>query len=76
LRGEPPSPTSPPSGCRFRTRCPHAQQVCAEVVPPAKRLPDGRQVSCHFPGIAEATILNGGAAAFDVADARQGMTGR
>jgi oligopeptide/dipeptide ABC transporter ATP-binding protein len=47
LEGEPPNPRDVPSGCRFRTRCPLVQDVCAAEEPPLRAVGD-RQVACHF----------------------------
>jgi oligopeptide/dipeptide ABC transporter ATP-binding protein len=67
ISGEPPSPVHPPSGCRFRTRCPRAQEICAAEQPPMRELPAaaggpgrsaGHTVACHFPliGAARTTV--------------------
>ncbi len=47
--GEPPNPISPPSGCRFHTRCPYATAICSEIEPPLTDYGDGHLAACHNP---------------------------
>jgi oligopeptide/dipeptide ABC transporter ATP-binding protein len=49
IRGELPSPVNPPSGCRFRTRCKFAQELCAAEEPQLRSFGPGHVAACHFP---------------------------
>ncbi len=49
LEGDMPSPINPPSGCKFHTRCPYAQERCTQEIPILRELRPNHVVACHFP---------------------------
>ena len=61
VRGELPSAVNPPSGCRFRTRCPRAQDVCAVEEPAFRAFGPNQQAACHFPLRTPVTLSSAGA---------------
>ena len=48
IKGDIPSPTNPPIGCKFHTRCPHATKLCSEQMPVLKEIDKEHQVACHL----------------------------
>ena len=50
LKGDPPSPMNPPSGCRFHTRCPYAEARCRSEIPKLREIGPGHSVACHLAG--------------------------
>ena len=64
LSGEIPSPSNPPPGCRFHTRCPRAQPVCRIDEPLLTPAEDGRRYACHFPLLKRGSLLELGTVYF------------
>ena len=62
IKGELPSPVDPPSGCRFRTRCPRADEICAEVEPVFEEFAGGNRAACHHPLMTPVSLTSAGSA--------------
>ncbi len=73
IRGDLPSPVNPPSACRFHTRCPRAQQLCAEEEPQLRSFGPGHVAACHFP-LQPPTEENGAGSASVAAAGSSGTT--
>ncbi|MFC4115007.1 ABC transporter ATP-binding protein [Nonomuraea zeae] len=57
ISGEPPSPVSPPSGCRFRTRCPRAAARCTDEEPQIRQVGENHWLACHYPALEDGAAL-------------------
>ena len=69
IEGELPSPIAPPSGCRFRTRCPNATDLCTRVEPEIRRVDEAHYVACHHPLVQIEDEVPGEPVAADLASA-------
>ncbi|MCY4164423.1 MAG: ATP-binding cassette domain-containing protein [bacterium] len=58
IAGELPSPINPPSGCRFRTRCEKAQEICSTEEPTLREISTNHYVACHFPNETPTKVIN------------------
>ncbi len=67
IDGELPSPIAPPSGCRFRTRCPRASEICTSDEPVIQLIAKDHYVACHHPLI-EPNVLSDQASDLVTAD--------
>jgi len=56
LSGDPPSAMRVPTGCRFHTRCPLADERCRTEVPPLREIEAGHSVACHYAPVTEASL--------------------
>jgi oligopeptide/dipeptide ABC transporter ATP-binding protein len=56
LQGDLPSPSNPPSGCNFHTRCPYVQEICRQTEPPLQQVTEVHYSACHFPDFAKGFV--------------------
>ncbi|MFD3440561.1 ABC transporter ATP-binding protein [Streptomyces sp. NPDC058685] len=75
LKGDVPSPISPPTGCRFHTRCWKATEICTTQEPPLIALKPGQQVACHHPEnapdqVPQDVVIASAREAIDIVDAK------
>jgi len=65
LKGELPSPSNPPSGCVFNTRCPKKTDLCVSSVPELRQISPGHEVACHYPEVISSATVHPAATGMD-----------